>query len=50
MVDTLPSSQAEVKAEMVGDTLGDAHALVEKVTDSLADVEAETLSHTLSDA
>ena len=35
---------------MVGDTLGDAYALVEKLADSLVDVEAETLSPTLSDA
>ena len=44
MADTL----AEVETETVGDTRGDAQALVDTMADSLAEVEAETLSDTVS--
>ena len=45
MDDTL----AEVEAETLGDTRGDAHALVDTPVDTLAELEAETLGDTRSD-
>ena len=40
----------EVEAEMLGDPLSDAQALVETIAESQAEVEAETLCDQLSDA
>ena len=40
----------EVEAEMLGDPLSDAQALVDTVADSLPEVEGETLGDSLRDA
>ena len=45
---TLADTLAEV--ESVGDTRGDAHALVDNLTDTLAEVEAVKQGDTRSDA
>ena len=49
MVETLAYMLAEVEALTLGDSLGDAHAVMDPLNDTLAEVECNTLGDTLGD-
>ena len=48
--DSMADTRAEVEAVKLGDTRGDALALLEPLADTLAEVNAKTLGETRGDA